>query len=365
MTEPTKPTKLQRWLDLIAFLVERRYPVSAEQIMDALTAYVGPHDSDDPRAHESSRKMFERDKKELREMGIPIETVPYTVEGEASEGYRLSKDDFYLPFLELLDRAGEGDRPRGAQHLILRDADAADAGLALSRLAGMPAMPLAREASHALRKLSFNLHCPASTGELWVEHPDAARVRDLLVALAEAVARRKRVRFRYHGIYRGEATDRDVAGYGLLFLKGNWYLVGHDALREDRRIFRVDRMEHLEVNSKSPRESDYDVPADFDLAGYRDKDAWELGEGAAVEVEVRFRFPRSLWAERNGHGERVRAEPDGVEVRRFEVHQVNPFLRWILTQEGEAQILAPPEMRAALSAMALQVAALYRRGPAG
>ena len=69
MTE--KITKLQRWLDLIAFLIGRRYPVSVDQIMEAVPAYAEGR-GDDPTAVESVRRMFERDKKELRDLGIPI-----------------------------------------------------------------------------------------------------------------------------------------------------------------------------------------------------------------------------------------------------------------------------------------------------
>lgn len=367
MSQTPKTTKLQRWLDLIAHLIGRKYPVTVDEIMERVPAYVGPHDSDDEKARESSRKMFERDKAELREMGIPIETITFTVDAEAAEGYRLSRRDFYLPYLELLDRAREGtvrEKP-GVDHYMLAAEDLVDAHDGLWRIAAIPAMPLAREARHALRKIAFDLPLERGHTDLWLEHPDADQIRERLVALADAIARRKRARFRYHGIYRGEATDRDVAGYGLLSLRGHWYLVGHDALRDAQRIFRVDRMETVEIESSKPTVPDYEIPDDVDLARYRDRDAWELGEGDPVQARVRFRFPRSLWAERNAHGERVETETDGAEVRRFAVHQVDPFLRWILTQEGEAEILDPPELRSALAAMASEVAALYGPRPAG
>ncbi len=367
MSDRPTSTKLQRWLDLIAFLVGRHFPVSVEEIMDGVPAYLSPHDSDDATALDSSRKMFERDKAELRDMGIPLETVTFTTMAETTEGYRLKERDFYLPYLELIGHAREPGEPRrmGIASFQVDEDEASDAGEALARVANMPAMPLIREARSALRKLAFDLPIESGATELWVEHPDAAAVRDRLIALAGAVTRRKRVRFRYHGIYRGESTERDVAGYGLLFLRGHWYMVGHDALREAVRIFRVDRMEAEKVETRRPREPDYEIPEDLDLAAYRDKEAWELGDGAPVEALVRFRFPRSLWAERNAHGEPVREEDAGAAIRAFRVHQVNPFLRWILTQEGDAEIVAPPEMRSALAAMAAEVAALYRREPAG
>jgi hypothetical protein len=46
-------------------------------------------------------------------------------------------------------------------------------------------------------------------------------------------------------------------------------------------------------------------------------------------------------------------------VREFDVHQVNPFLRWILSLEGDASILDPPELAIALRELARDVAAAH------
>ena len=60
-------------------------------------------------------------------------------------------------------------------------------------------------------------------------------------------------------------------------------------------------------------------------------------------ARVRFDFPTSLWVGRNGYGQLVEEAGDGSSVRSFRVHQVNPFLRWILSLCGEAEILEPPD----------------------
>jgi hypothetical protein len=57
----------------------------------------------------SVRRKFERDKDELRAFGIPLETVSYSINRglEEAQGYRLSKKNFYLPYLKLLKEEGE------------------------------------------------------------------------------------------------------------------------------------------------------------------------------------------------------------------------------------------------------------------
>jgi proteasome accessory factor B len=361
-----KISKTQRWLDLIAYLLGRRLPVTVEEIMEAVPAYAGALDAGDDKARGAARRMFERDKDELRHLGVPLETVSYTLNfGMATiEGYQLSRRDFYLPYLKLLAEQQEGSakpRTRGEE----LELSAEEAGLALDavrRVADLPAFPFAAEARSAFRKVGFDLDPDRFTDSsvLWVDPPHAGEVLERLRILSSALLGRKRVRFSYRGIYRGETTERDVAPYGLFFQR-DWYLVGRDAVRDALRVFRVARMDDLQANARSPKTADYEIPADFRLEKYLQRDAWELGEGEEppVHAEIRFHFPASLLAERNRAGELVEQRSDGSTVRRFEVQQVGPFLRWVLSQEGEAEILGPPELRVAMQGMVDSVAALY------
>jgi predicted DNA-binding transcriptional regulator YafY len=359
-------TKLQRWLDLIAYLVGRRQPVSVDEVLENVPAYVSPLDTDDAKALDATRKMFERDKSQLRAFGIPIETVSFTIDAtEAQEGYRLARKDFYLPYLRLIEDSGPayGERKMlGVAELDVAPEDAQDAREALELIGRLEGSPFVREVSSALRKLAYDLPPQDTAPTLFAERPEVEALRERLSHLTDALLARKRVRFDYHGIYRGETTRRDVDGYGMLFQRSNWYLLGHDHLREELRIFRIERMENVEPNKKRPETPDYEVPVDFELADWRRREAWELGgEEAPIEATVAFRFPRSLWVGRNGFGELVEARPDGSSVRSFRVHQVDPFLRWVLSQDGEARILGPSELATAYRDIATEVAALYQR----
>ncbi len=365
-------TKTQRWLDLIAFLIGRRLPVTVEQIMEGVPPYAADWGTGDPTARDSVRRKFERDKDELRNLGIPIETVVFRVDGEEQEGYRLARKDFYLPYLRIVGRekppGGDRRRQEGVASLELRPEEAGAALDALWRVRKLPQFPYAAEARSAFRKLSCDLD-PDAFGRppvLHVDRPDSGEIGPKLRTLAEALNARKRVQFVYHGIYRDEDTERNVAPYGLVFQGGHWYLVGHDALRDDLRMLRVSRMRDLDPNRAKPHTADYEIPPDFRLSEYVGRKPWELGspEEGALEARVRFRFPRSLWAARNRHGELEEEDEDGSSVRRFDVRQVNPFLRWVLGFEGEAEILEPPELRDALREMAGRVATLHERASA-
>ncbi len=358
----TPPTKLQRWLDLVAYLAGRRYPVPVEDLRDNIPAYTVDPDAS-TKEKETARRMFERDKEELRELGIPIETVEFTVNygREQHTGYRLAKKNFHLPYLKLVTEATGGGRASTARTTFeISEAEAGAALGGLREVASLPAFPLASHARSAFRKLAFDLE-PEIVGDnpvVFLQDPEAAATTASLAILSKAVLARKTVAFHYHGMYRDSDSDRAVRPYGLLFQHGRWYLVGHDEDRDDIRMFRVGRMERVTPNKKAPGTADFEIPSDFRLTEYGGKKAWELGDDdeGPVQAGVLFRFPRSLWAERNGHGVLVEERSDGSQLRTFAVHRRDPFLRWVLSLAGDAGIESPADLRDSFRQMAKAVA---------
>jgi predicted DNA-binding transcriptional regulator YafY len=290
-------------------------------------------------------------------------------EPEAPEGYVIERRDFYLPYLRLVQQAGTEPAFTGRSRVANVEIDESDAPVALAalrRVAEVPGFPLAKEARSAFRKLAFDLdpHAFEQRSEvLFMEPPGSADLAARLRTLSDALLARKTVTFRYHGIYRGEETSRTVAAYGMLFQRGHWYLIGHDEMRDGIRVFRVARMDGVSMNTRSPNTADYTIPDDFRLGEYAGREAWELGEeDEAVTARIRFVFPLSLWAERNGHGELESRDTEGSVVRVFTVHQINPFLRWLLTLEGEVEVLEPESLKSELRALARSIALAH--GPA-
>ena len=347
MTEE-RITKAQRLLDLIACLLGRRTPMTVEQIFEAVPAYrraAGPDGDPNP---ESVRRMFERDKDELRGLGIPIDTQQFPVNYglDTADGYVLRPGALYLPYLKIVAASEDAAPPTagGPADPVFASGELEAALQALREAAEAPEWPLKAETRSAFRKLAFDLgSLPERSPVLHTRPPGADEVGETLSVLADAIVRRKRIAFRYHGLVRGEATDRDVAPYGLLIQHGTCYMIGHDELRDAVRMFHVGRIESPQVNRSSPASADYEIPDDFALSEYGDREAWEIGgEDEEISVRVRFTPPMSLWAARNGFGEVVEEAEDGGEIRRFDVRHLRPFLCWILGLGGDARIVEPP-----------------------
>jgi proteasome accessory factor B len=98
-------SKTERWLNLLAFLLGRHSPVTREEILSKVEDYSGDWLKGTKTDKESVRRKFERDKRELRELGIVIEPEKKKVAADHTggevEAYLLRSRDLYLPYLEL------------------------------------------------------------------------------------------------------------------------------------------------------------------------------------------------------------------------------------------------------------------------
>ncbi|HKP30176.1 MAG TPA: WYL domain-containing protein [Gemmatimonadales bacterium] len=341
--------KTARWLDLLAYLLQYRFPVTRERIFASVRGYEGEF--------ESARRKFERDKDELRDIGIDIETVPVEAAGDQpATGYRLKAAGFYLPYFELA-RAGASQRPyTGVRRIPLTDDELKALDRATSRLAQLEDSPLADAARTARRKLSFDLPLADDASERILTDPLPEQGRESLGVLQEAVASHTAVACHYYTISRDSDAERVLEPYGLFFQWGHWYCVARARDRNAVRVFRVDRMRDARTLEKDA----FQVPQDFDIRPWLGRAPWEMGDSAPATARVRFTFPTSRWIENQRHGRQVgAAADDGSEVREFEVREKDAFLRWMLSFRGDAVLLEPTELVSELEALRARVAAIY------
>ena len=84
--------KTERLLSLVVCLLSSNRYLTAAQIREAVPGY--------PDSFDAFKRMFERDKDELRELGIPLETgISATADDEP--GYRISRQAYVLPEIRL------------------------------------------------------------------------------------------------------------------------------------------------------------------------------------------------------------------------------------------------------------------------
>lgn len=224
--------KSERLMNLvIALMVSRRF-LTKRRIRHIVTGYHGQSD-------EAFDRMFERDKHELRELGIRLETGTFDPFG-GEEGYRILRDDLELPSLDLtIDEA------------------------ALLNVAAQvwDHLGLARESTSAVAKLKAAGVDADTEGFAITEPTIAARDRSF-DDIWDAVTRCRPIRFEYRRP-RARATTRNLQPWALLSWYGSWYVIGHDSDRDDTRVFRLGRITGPVETTGGPGQ--YRIPADLDV----------------------------------------------------------------------------------------------------
>jgi predicted DNA-binding transcriptional regulator YafY len=302
--------RLERLINLVIALRETRRPLPADEIRRRVAGY----GHDDP---EAFRRMFERDKADLRALGVPVDTVPVDV-WESEVGYRIDPERYDLP-----------------------DVDLEPAELAALALA-VEATGLGDEARWGLTKLGVATGATvgAVTGDpsAPVRRPGVGATLDTphLAELLEAQSTRTPVRFRYRPLGR-EAAQRTVDPHALVHRRGRWYLVAHDRDRGARRAFRLDRIESR-PRPAGPAGAFGPPPQ----AGTDDVLPPPPSDPTIAEVDA---APEVTWqVARRARGEGV-AQPDGWTRFRVVVADDDRFVGWLLSLGPDVEVHGPPELR--------------------
>lgn len=357
-------TKAERWLNLLAFLVDHRSPVAREEIFTEVENYKRDWSTGDETIRESVRRKFERDKRELRELGILIEPAPQKIYSprldQDVEGYRLKPSDLYLPYLELSGSRPQSGRPYASlPSLSIKPEEFLTLRRAAERVQALGDTALGASAASAVRKLSFDLpELQSGAAELVLSAPVDDSVHKIFQVLRAGVEQRRPVSCVYYSIGRDVESRRIIEPYGLLLSWGIWYCVARAREKEALRVFRVGRMRDATLLEQEPK---FAVPDDFSVRSYLDRAPWELSEDPPVRARVRIAFPHSRWVLAEGLGEILEAtDEEGGALLAFAVRAVDPFVRWLLPFGAQVEVLDPPEIRDRLAAERDRLRALYR-----
>ena len=297
---PRMSRVIERILNLLAFLLTVGRPVSAEEIRYTVAGYDQPED-------EAFRRMFERDKELLRQLGIGLELQPTDV-WAVDFGYVVPEGGYELP------DPGLTDEERAALWLAAQ----------VVQLGGQPSGP------EALFKLG------GAPGTL-AGDPLAANLgdeREVLGDLFGAVVEHREVEFQYRD------KARRLRPYGLVHRRGHWYLVGE--IEADVRAFRVDRMSELVIGEEA---GVFTRPKGFQVDQSIPDAPWEAG-GDDLTAEVVFSSEVAWWARRQlSANADVTERTDGSLLVKLPVANPDAFIGWILGFVDDAEVVGPPDLR--------------------
>jgi proteasome accessory factor B len=303
--------RTERLLSIVVLLLSTRRYLTAEEIRAAVHGY--------PEQYDAFKRMFERDKDELRDLGIPLETGMNNPLDE-EPGYRISRQDYELPEIRL-----EADEAAvlGIAARVWQSAEFA--GAAAGALLKLKAAGLEDQQATPGIEPRLTTQEPAF-GPLW-----------------EAVRDHRPVTFSHRAPGRTDATKRDLEPWGVVNRRGRWYVAGWDRTRNDTRVFRLDRIEG-QVKMAGPPGS-VTVPEGTDVRELV-KDWDQMPKPRAEKATLRVRAGA-------GHNLRRYAdsiEPDGTGWDRVTTGfpEADWYPDYLATFGQDVVVLDPPDLREAV-----------------
>ena len=226
--------KSERLLNLVILLLVARNYTTKEQIRALMEPYRVSTD-------EAFDRMFERDKDDLRALGIPLETGFVDKFFEDEQGYRIKRDAFELP---AIDFAADEVAVLGLAARVWRHAG------------------LAAATSDALVKLKA---AGLSFDREQLDHvqPTLVAEEPAFEAMWQATVHRTPVRFDYRRVGQAEPSTRDLQPWGVVTAQGRWYVAGLDTARGEPRMFRLSRVASEVRETGEP--GSFTVPEGTDL----------------------------------------------------------------------------------------------------
>lgn len=227
-------TKTERLLNLVICLLSTRQPLSKQAIRRAVPQY------GDAASDESFDRMFERDKDELRDIGIPLRTEPLDAYFDDEPGYRIDQREYALPEI-----AFEAD-------------ELAVLGLAART---WQQASLGGPAAQAMRKLQAQ-DVDRHVGPVVALEPRVRTTEAAFEPIKDAALQRRAVTFSYRKGSGAQVGARRLQPWAVASWHGRWYVTGYDLDREAPRVFRLSRVSGKVKAQGKPQA--YDIPEGHD-----------------------------------------------------------------------------------------------------
>jgi proteasome accessory factor B len=298
--------KTERLVNLtIALLATKRYLTKSE-IFRTVDGYEGNEDS--------KERMFERDKDDLRNLGIEIEVGSFDPLFEDEAGYRIKPESYQFQLGEV-----------NAEEITL---------LSLAAEAWRGAS-LGSSALTALNKLHA-IGIESDTELLLGLAPAFVMEDENLEIAISAITSRTALSFTYLS-EELEPQSRALEPFAVTSRYGHWYILGRDLDRDALRIFRLDRISG--VLKVQGRPGSFEIPKDIDVS-------------AAFSSSTDLRTAQIFLRDGRGLNLRNRANPvvdDGTPIgwQKFEItyrdHQ--RFVEEVLWYGDDVVVETPRELR--------------------
>lgn len=292
--------KTERLINLTLGLLSSKRYLTKNEIFRNVAGYSGSADT--------MERMFERDKDELRNMGIEIEVGQIDPLFEDEVGYLIKSSDIQI---QPTDFSKE-------ELMLMTMAANTWKESVFSDVSNNALMKLASiDSQITLNKVAISTFNEDGITLLQFEK------------IIEAIKDRKFLSFLYND------KDRLIAPYALKFLNGFWYLIGQDQGLQIK-VFKIIRIQS-EIKSISNKPS-FDIPSDFNVDEFLKKENKEKKKVATLLI----RENRVMALRNKG---KVSPAPNGWEKLEISFDDLNQLTTEILWYADDVVVESPRELR--------------------
>jgi proteasome accessory factor B len=305
---PTVSRKSERLVNLtIALLATGRW-ITKSEIYENIEGYSGEPDA--------KERMFERDKEELRNLGIDIEVGTFDPLFEDEVGYRIRPENYRIQISELTPQ----------QLALISSATQSWRGAILDS-----------KASAGLAKLKA-LGIESDVDGIPINPHQVTNSDTNLVKVIDALASHKTISFDYRAADNND-ENRALDPYGVGTKNGFWYVAGNDLERKAVRLFRLDRV--VSEVKEQGRGSSYEIPENFSMH---------------EQLQARTRKHVAQLLVRKGKAHQLRkhaqidASQDEWDQLQYHYSDVKELVRDLLWHRDDVKVIEPTEVRESLLA---------------
>jgi len=177
--------------------------------------------------------------------------------------------------------------------------------------------------------------------------------------LARAITKHRTVEMRYYSASRDKTARRKVDPYHIWYAAGALYLIGYCHVRQDVRMFAIDRIVSLTITALPCQ-----MPLGFNVEEYVKNALSVMVGGPQIEVELRFDRKTTAWAKnRIWHpSQKATMGKDGCLTLVLQIADTAELTGWILSFGSGVRVIRPASIRRQVLSTAAKIAAQDESG---
>ncbi len=186
-----------------------------------------------------------------------------------------------------------------------------------------------------------------------------SKFKEIINRVNDAAINKKSIEMVYYTMSRKKESKRKVDPYKIWFFNGTFYLIGHCHVRDEVRIFALDRIKMLHQTKDA-----FEIPEDFSLDEFVGP-SFGVFQGEPIKIKIWFSpdvagyIKEKIWHE----SQKVEQQSDGSIIFEAEVAGTEEIKFWIMSWGSKAEVLEPESLRDEIREEAEVILERYKKIP--